>query len=338
MKRTLKITASSLLALCGLFAIGPRPKFPEIDGRVIVQSLNLATLEASIAQQEAAVADLKPNNEGRIIWADSVRQTEYALVYLHGFSASPMEGEPTHREFARRYGMNLYIPRLVGHGLDDPDSFETLQPSDLVNSAKEALNIGLSLGKKVILMSCSTGSSLSIYLAAENPDLVEALIFYSPNIDLADPTSDILLYPWAEQLTQGILGKYRHQDHLKGTEKEKINTVIYRSSGLIALKALLEETMTPATFAKIEQPYFLGYYYKSETEQDPVVSVPAMLQFDAQTKTVVEKKRVVAFPDANTHVIPSEWDNPNVESVQKETYRFAEEVLQLKAVEKGAVN
>ena len=44
---------------------------------------------------------LKPDNEARIVWADSSRQkTAYAIVYLHGFSASLGEGDPTDTDIA----------------------------------------------------------------------------------------------------------------------------------------------------------------------------------------------------------------------------------------------
>ena len=41
---------------------------------------------------------VKPENEARIIWQnDSLKnKTEYAVVYLHGFSASQEEGDPVH--------------------------------------------------------------------------------------------------------------------------------------------------------------------------------------------------------------------------------------------------
>ena len=99
-------------------------------------------------------------------------------------------------EFAKRYGCNLYLPRLAGHGIDDDDSFSDLRPEDLIASAKEAIAIGQLLGEKLILMSCSTGSTLSIYLSAENPEIVDAQFMFAPNIALHDPSAKLMTGPW----------------------------------------------------------------------------------------------------------------------------------------------
>ena len=41
---------------------------------------------------------------------DSLKEkTEYAVVYLHGFSASQEEGDPVHYDFAKKFGCNLFL-------------------------------------------------------------------------------------------------------------------------------------------------------------------------------------------------------------------------------------
>lgn len=39
------------------------------------------------------MAGLRPDNEARVVWADSIRRTP-CVVFLHGFSASRREGDP----------------------------------------------------------------------------------------------------------------------------------------------------------------------------------------------------------------------------------------------------
>ncbi len=313
--------------------LGPQPDYSDFDGKIESMNISLTELEAKIAQKDHGVQHLKPNNESRLIWADSIRKTPYSVVYLHGFSASPMEGFPTHENFAKRYGCKLYMPRLAGHGLDDPESFLQLEPKDLIESAKEAIAIGKLIGEKVILMSCSTGSTLSVYLTAQNPDDVEALIMYSPNIDLKSATSEILTLPWGLQMARMIAGKYWHTHHQPDSEAAKYTTNIYRTEGLICLKKLIETTMTKANFKKISVPYLLGYYFKNEEENDPIVSVEEMIRFVQLTSTPVEKKMLVPFPDAETHVLPSGIHSKDIESVQNETYQFAENILGMIPVE-----
>ena len=165
LKKALKFLALLLLVLTIIYFLGPKAnQYPEFDGKINAIDIPLGQLDQYIAEQESKVANKKPNNHSRLIWADSIKKTEYAVVYLHGFSASPMEGDPIHQEFASRYGYNLYIPRLAGHGIDSKESFVDLTPKALIESAKEAIAIGRLIGEKVILMSCSTGSTLSCLL------------------------------------------------------------------------------------------------------------------------------------------------------------------------------
>ena len=46
-----------------------------------------------------------------------------------------------------------------------------------------------------------------------------------------------------------------------------------------------------------------------------------------QVSTSQSLKKKIAFPDAGCHPIPSGIYNPNYQSVERETYKFAEEVL-----------
>ncbi|MEO0471954.1 MAG: alpha/beta hydrolase, partial [Bacteroidota bacterium] len=96
-----------ILLIVGTYMAGPRASFPKVAPETPSVPMDIVDLEPFIQKREAGIDNLKPNNQARIIWADSVRKTEWAVVYLHGFSASPMEGDPTHREFAARYGCNL---------------------------------------------------------------------------------------------------------------------------------------------------------------------------------------------------------------------------------------
>jgi hypothetical protein len=96
------------------------------------------------------------------------------------------------------------------------------------------------------------------------------------------------------------------------------------------MKSMLEETMTEETFSKINQPVFLGYYYKDEENQDKTVSVAKMLEMYDQLGTPDDKKIKKSFPNAADHVIASYLTSNAVNEVREETFKFAEEVLGLK--------
>src|SRR5258708_2789355 len=109
-----------------LYLLGPSPAAPVYSPVMPVAPSAPAGLEAYIHDQEAR-HKLKPDNEARIVWADSSKaKTEYAIVYLHGFSASQREGDPVHRYIAKRYGCNLYLSRMAEHGIDTVEAMVNL--------------------------------------------------------------------------------------------------------------------------------------------------------------------------------------------------------------------
>lgn len=318
-----------LLLLTGI-VFGPKPNFPSYTAEIPALRIPLEKLDGYLKEKEAEFPNIKPNNESRIVWADSIKKTPYSVVYLHGFSASAMEGDPVHQEFAKRYGCNLYLPRLADHGLADEDAFLKLTPKKLIHSAKEAIAIGKLLGEKVILMSCSTGGTLSTYLTANNPDDVHAQLLYSPNMRIYASTAQMLTMPWGLNLGKLTTGDY-YSFTLEG-EGANYWTTRYRVEGIVALQALIEETMTDEVFKKITSPLFVGYYYKNEEEQDKVVSVPAMKHFYEMVSTPEDKKQMVAFPNVGNHVVLSRIQSNDLESVRQATYQYAEEVLGLKPI------
>jgi len=322
------------LLILGIYFFGPRPDYDDWkDSEVEItgSGIPLTIIEDRIKDKN--LDSLKPNNQSRIVWADSTNKvkTEYSVVYLHGFSASPMEGDPIHREFAKRYGANLYLPLLSGHGLDDPDSFKDLMPKDLIMSARRAITMATALGEKVILMSCSTGSTLGTYIASYNPDLIHAHIMYSPNIDLKDKKSRLIVNPWGLQLMRYMSGSNYREIPDMPESCHPYWTMKYRLEGLVAVRSLINTTMNNDVFKEIKHPIFVGYYYKDEDNRDSVISIPAIKKMYKKVKTPDDKKRIIAFPDG-THVLPSSLQNKNIDAVRNETFKFADEVLDMKPV------
>lgn len=314
------------------YMLGPTPAELNLDPLPASVSVQIDSLDDWIAKKESGFKTLKLNNEARIEWYnDSVAVTEYVIVYLHGFTASGQEGDPVHRAFAKRYGCNLYLPRLYGHGLDTTEPLLNLTPENYLQSAKEAIAVGKLIGRKVILMCTSTGGTLGIYLAAHDPE-IDALICYSPNINIYDPASKMLAQPWGLQLAKLAMGSdYRAYE--APAEFKKYWQTKYRIEALVALRSLVDYTMTAETFAHVEQPIFVGAYFKDIDDQDNVVSVEAMRQMMPLLGTSGAQKQLVEFPNVGAHVITNPLRSKDVESVEKATFRFAEDVLGLQPTE-----
>ncbi len=324
----LKWLGLTLLVLIIVYFLGPKPAHPDYIKELPVIPAEAAALEEYIAKQEAR-HKLKPDNEARILWYNdsSKQKTEYAVVYLHGFSASQEEGDPVHYEFAQKFGCNLYLSRLFTHGIDTTESLAGFTAEGIWNSAKEAYAIGKQLGKKVILLSTSTGGSLSLKLAAEYPDIA-GLILLSPNIAINDPNAWLLNNPWGLQIAHLVTGRHRKADDTTAIYAQYWNNR-YVTRSLVQLEELLETTMKESTFRKVTQPVLMLYYYKDEKNQDKVVKVSAMKRMFSQLGTPENLKRQVAVPNAGDHVIGSYVKSKDIQTVMDECDRFAMEVLKM---------
>jgi pimeloyl-ACP methyl ester carboxylesterase len=327
-KRVIRITFPILLIIA-LYFLGPAPAKPVYNASIPDVPTDPALLENYVAANEK-LHKLKPQNEASIVWADSSRRkTPYAIVYIHGFSASPKEGDPVHRRFAQEFGCNLYLPRLSDHGVDTTEALLYFTADRVWNSAKEALAVGNAIGDKVILISTSTGGTLALKLAADYPDKVHALINLSPNIEINNPAAFLLNNPWGLYIARMVMGgKYRESE--ASEEKQQYWNTKYRLESAVELQELLETSMTKETFERVKQPSLTLYYYKNEQEQDPEVKVSAMLEMNKQLGTPDSLKVAKAIPTAEAHVIGGSLASKDVEAVYREMEKFGVEKLHLK--------
>jgi pimeloyl-ACP methyl ester carboxylesterase len=314
--------------LVGVYFAGPSPATPVYSKEMPAVPSDPAGLEAYIANNEAQ-HKLKPDNEARIVWEDSLKhRTGYAIVYLHGFLASQGEGAPMHRDIARKFGCNLYLSRLAEQGIDTVDQLINLTADEYWESAKQALAIGERLGKKVILIGTSTGGSLALQLAATYPDSVAALILLSPNIEIHDPNAWVLNNHWGLMIARKVNGG----PYLKSPQDwgPKFRQYWYPSSrleGAVALEELLETTMNKETFNKVHQPVGVFYYYKDDAHQDTTVKVSAMLTMFDQLGTPADQKYKQAFTEAGDHVICSPIRSREAEGVERAVQKFMTDFL-----------
>ena len=327
MKLFLKILMFLILALLVSYLLGPKMDYEAVDNQPIKLNLPIAELDSYVAEQESAYNDIKPDNESKIIWYDGVKKTEYALLYLHGFEASWAESDPIITNLAERYGMNLYLPRISEQGRTDIDALLDESPKGMVDSAKEAIAIAKLLGEKLIIFSCSTGSTYSTYLAANDPDIY-AQIMTSPNFDLEDQSSKLITKPWGKQMLKQIIGSdYREFTPPPGAMPYWNNR--YRIEGLIALRSLLDQTMTTEIWSQNKTPMLVLYYYENEQKRDAIISIEAIKAFEEVVKTPKDKLRIEAITASRGHVFTSKYMNDQWAVSQDTIFAFLEDVLQI---------
>jgi esterase/lipase len=323
MKKLLYVLVSLVLIGTIVYFMGPKPNPPKVlDAYSFNLPSNLIDLEKQIDTNEKNVNGLKPDNQARIVWADTAKKerTKVALLYIHGFSASQEEGDPVATNLAKKYGANLYLARLAEHGIDIGDStMQNFKAEKAIESAEEALAIAKKLGDEVHIIGTSFGGALTLYLASKHPE-IKSISLYSPCIKVFDPNAELLDNPWGLQIAHQVK-KSEHNDITpKNDMQPKYWSMHYRLEALVELQNFLTNLMTKETFAKVKCPTFLGYYYKDEENQDKVVSVPALLEMYEQLGSTNKQK--VAFPKANNHVLASYVLSEDYQTVQDATDKF----------------
>lgn len=304
MKKATRIILAFIAVVALVYFLGPQPKTPGYSQNLPPVPAQTQNLEDFIAQNEHR-HKLKPGNEAEIVWADPSRQsTDIAFVYLHGFSSSKMEGDPVHRRLAKAFGANLYLSRMAEQGIDTVDAMKNFTAQNQWASAKEAYAIGKKLGKKVVLIGCSTGGTLALKLAATYPEIA-GLILISPNIRINDPTAFLLNNPWGKQIVEAVLGGENRVIEGKSPEYKKYWYTRYHVNALVQLEELVETTMEPETFEKIHQPVLTVFYYKNDKQQDDVVQVDKMQWMMDELATPDSLKMEKAVPNGGNHVLGS---------------------------------
>ena len=321
MKKFLKTLAIIIVVLGIVYLVGPTAQKAKYEA-ALPPVPPLDSLTNYVKNQEDK-HQIKPGNEAEIVWADSTRQqTEYAVVYLHGFSASKEEGNPVHLNFAKSIKANLYLSRLADHGIDTIAPMQYFTADKLWETAKEAFAIGKKLGKKVILVGTSTGGTLALQLAATYPE-VYSLILLSPNIAINDNKVWMLNNPWGLQIARAVSGGNERILDGKSPIYKKYWYDHYRLESVVQLQELLESSMIKTTFEKVKQPILLLYYYKNEQEQDSVVKVSAMLKMFDELGTTAQEKEKHPLPNTGNHVIGSAITSKDIPSVEKAINEFA---------------
>lgn len=328
---------ATAMILAIVYMLGPKVEeeklsitFPEIPTR-------LSELESYLKQREDSVKGLKAGNEAYIQWADSIdkRKTSYSIVYIHGFGAGPMEGDPVHRFLGEHFGANVFVTRLPEHGIRRANGMEYLTAQKLADAAGEAFQIGKSLGDSVIVVGTSMGGALTLLLASQQPEL-KAAVLYSPAIRDGAGRLEAFFKPWTKFIMEKTMTENGAMDMKRTGEKAEYWSEVQHINAYESLAKLMYSNMNEETFQKITQPVFLGYYYKSEQEQDFVVSVPKMLEMYGQLGTAESLKREKAFPNTGDHVIASAITSNDWQGVLFETIDFLENVVGLKPRSKFA--
>ncbi len=282
-------------------------------------------LDSYLTASEASFADIRPNTEKTIIWANpsEKNKTLISIVYLHGFSATRQETVPLADTLARELGANLFYTRLTGHG-QDGQALAEATVNDWLNDAVEALAIGRRLGEKVIVIGTSTGGTLAIWLVSKrDTNDVMAIVLLSPNFGLRDARSEIMLWPWAKVLVPLISGPTRRREPFNPQDGQYWTTT-YPTVALLPVMGLVK-LAREIDVAQIKQPLFIAFSPEDKVV-NPEITQALYPQFGSMIKQMV---LVEETQDPRKHVIVGNIRSPdNNDRITKMILEFLESLLQ----------
>jgi len=275
MKRLVVFVVTVSVFLGILFVLGPKPAEPQFNEYLPLLTTPLAQIEDSLLQFEVSTGALECAHT-EVLWNDSIRQTDFAFLYLHGFSATKHEGDTFRYSLPKRYGMNALYNRMSGHGLREANSTRMLRftAEHAWNKVLYDFALAKRLGKKVVIASCSTGSLLALRLALNYPDDIIAIINYSPNMGLPDPNSNLLNGPWGLQLIKAISGSdYRIVPERQDGVRITCKPMSYSWESVVQMQHLVETAVCRDDFARIKIPVLNMVWYEDVVQQDYVINV-----------------------------------------------------------------
>ena len=233
---------------------------------------------------------------------------------------------------AAALGANLYCNRLPGHGRrhkrgrlggGGPDG-ETLvdeaHPRALMESAMDALRVGLAIGDEVILLGMSTGGVLATWLAtlpSVRPHIA-GLVLISPAYALGHPLYPVLKHSFTSlRLLPGSFGRRVRSSLIKAVigntkaspalseEHQRYNSLVYPTEAILNLLDVLW-TLETIEFGNIDVPTIVFGNPDDHVTNFRVKATNAFLRFGE-----VPKALHCVTNSEHPHVIASEILSPS---------------------------
>ena len=275
------------------------------------------------AREAAANPPVRKGCEARIIWAgEAATQTDLCLVFIHGFSASPEEIRPVPDKVAAALGANLYFARLTGHGQGGP-AMATATLEAWRKDVGDALRVGRALGRRILLMGCSTGATLCTLAAAGGAELA-GMVHVSPNFGLRNRLAQTLLdLPGVGTWGPWLTGRERYFAPINA-ENEAFWTTRYPTRAVVPMGEAIR-AVRAAKLGTITAP---GLFVLCP--DDKVVSAAETAKVMARWGGPTARHLVTPGPadDPNCHVIAGDVFSPGqTEGVVAATLAWSEKAL-----------
>jgi esterase/lipase len=282
-----------------------------------------ANLDSYIADQEhieEASHELFSGTEKRIRWQNEDIKTQYAVVYLPGFSATRQEIAPTAELVADALDANLFETRWAGHGRVQ-NAMVGVSAEDWLDDTAEALAIAARLGEQTVIISTSTGSTLALAMVG-HPAMknVVSTVMISPNFAPQDPAAKWLTRPAGPQLARLIVGETRSWEPTND-EQDRYWSNNYPMSTMVEVMRLVDYTQSKLPF-KLDQS-ILTFISLEDTVVSPQATLQALEQIESNRQLLIKVDKV---GDPGKHVLAGRILSPkNTATIAAQIVEFIQQ-------------
>lgn len=221
-------------------------------------------LDAELAAAEARFGDVTPGTEKHIVWGPLGHvRAPWAVIYLHGFTATRQEIAPLPERVAQGLGGHCFYTRLAGHGRPGA-AMADMTVAHWQADALEALAIGHRLGERVLVIAASTGATLAAWAAQQTEGQgVAAWVLLSPNFGPQDPWAALMNWAWGRWLVRVATGGTRRSKP-SSPQTAPFWTHEYPSVALFPMMALVRQVRASA-LEDIRAPVLVFYSPRDRT-------------------------------------------------------------------------
>ncbi len=305
---------SVVLLLLAVVVGGLLTQPPALSATTETSALNLpsdpALLDRYLADAESSSAErygIVEGAEKHLRWYGTPgERSEFAVVYLHGFSATRQEIHPVPERVADELGANLFSTRWRGHGRQR-EQMSGMTAEDWLQDGVEALSIGAAIGEKVIIIGTSTGATMAVALA-RHPlfSRIEGLVLTSPNwgLPFANGGTQLATGLYGRPLIRYFMGE-EHEWEPANDLQARYWTTRYPSDAVIEMFRLVKLADELTEEARVPNA-MLVYSPKDDT-----VSVPHLL--DGFERMPAARKATVSIEEPrslSSHVLAGDILGP----------------------------